>query len=66
MKYFLWAVALLILAGIIAVAVGGKGGGGGPKSYAEMTSREIALACTTDMATQFHIHPELAIVINSY
>ncbi len=30
----------------------------------EMTSREIALLCTTDMATQYHIHPELKIIIN--
>ena len=28
------------------------------------TSREVALTCTTDMATQFHIHPHLSIVIN--
>ncbi len=29
----------------------------------EMTSREAALLCTTDMATQYHIHPELKIII---
>lgn len=28
------------------------------------TNREVALACTTDMATQFHIHPHLTILIN--
>lgn len=28
------------------------------------TNREIALTCTTDMATQFHIHPHLEIIIN--
>ena len=28
------------------------------------TSREMALTCTTDMATQFHIHPHLTILIN--
>ena len=28
------------------------------------TNREVALACTTDMATQFHIHPNLEIIIN--
>ena len=28
------------------------------------TSREIALACTLDMATKFHIHPNLKIVVN--
>lgn len=30
----------------------------------EMTSREVALLCTTDMATTYHIHPELSIVID--
>lgn len=29
-----------------------------------MPSRETAMLCTTDMATQFHIHPELKIVID--
>ncbi|MBI4281284.1 hypothetical protein HY625_00515 [Candidatus Uhrbacteria bacterium] len=28
------------------------------------TNREVALSCTTDMATQFHIHPKLTISIN--
>ena len=28
------------------------------------TNREVALACTTDMATRFHIHSDLEIVIN--
>lgn len=28
------------------------------------TTREVALTCTTDMATEFHIHPILAIYIN--
>ncbi len=28
------------------------------------TNRELALSCTTDMATQFHIHPHLDIFIN--
>ena len=28
------------------------------------TNRDVALACTTDMATQFHIHPHLEILIN--
>lgn len=28
------------------------------------TNREVALACTTDMATRFHIHPNLEIRIN--
>ncbi|MCC7436814.1 hypothetical protein IT402_03010 [Candidatus Nomurabacteria bacterium] len=34
------------------------------KRQLSMTSREAALLCTTDMATEFHIHPELKIIIN--
>lgn len=30
----------------------------------ERTTREVALTCTTDMATEFHIHPTLEIVVN--
>lgn len=29
-----------------------------------MTSREVALRSTTDMATEYHIHPELSILVN--
>lgn len=31
---------------------------------ANMTSREVAMLCTTDMATEFHIHPVLTIMID--
>ena len=30
----------------------------------EMTSREVAMLCTTDMATEFHIHPTITIFID--
>lgn len=30
----------------------------------DKTNREVALTCTTDMATEFHIHPTLEIVAN--
>ena len=30
----------------------------------EMSSREVALRSTTDMATEYHIHPELSIFVN--
>jgi len=33
-------------------------------STSSKTTREVALTCTTDMATQFHIHPYLQIFIN--
>ncbi|MSU44852.1 hypothetical protein EXS45_01580 [Candidatus Nomurabacteria bacterium] len=29
-----------------------------------LTSREVALTCTTDMATEYHIHPQLIILVN--
>ncbi len=29
-----------------------------------LTTRQIALTCTTDMATQFHIHPNVQIMVN--
>lgn len=29
-----------------------------------LTSREVALTCTTDMATEYQIHPELTIMVN--
>ncbi|MDP9249125.1 MAG: hypothetical protein M3M85_01260 [bacterium] len=29
-----------------------------------LTSREVALACTTDMATEYHIHPALMVIVN--
>ena len=31
--------------------------------YETKTSREVALTCTTDMATKFHIHPHLKIIV---
>lgn len=33
-------------------------------SHDGKTSREVAFTCTTDMATEFHIHPVLKIVID--
>ena len=34
------------------------------ENYTAKTSREVALACTLDMYTKFHIHPVLKIVID--
>jgi sulfur carrier protein ThiS len=34
------------------------------KSLEDMTSREVALRMTMDMATEFHIHPEIEVIIN--
>lgn len=35
-----------------------------PPDIQKQTSREVALGCTTDMATAFHIHPELHIYVD--
>lgn len=35
-----------------------------PTTQTERTNREVALACTTDMATEFHIHAVLKIIAN--
>ena len=48
------AAALLLVWGRIA----------GDSAKAKRTNREVALACTTDMATKFHIHPQLEIIID--
>lgn len=34
------------------------------RSVSKKTNRQIVMTCTTDMATQFHIHPNLEIIIN--
>lgn len=56
----LWpAIGILILLGIVWLAVTA------PKRPASsITTREVALTCTTDMATKFHIHPHLTITID--
>lgn len=33
-------------------------------AHSKISNRDVALICTTDMATQFHIHPHLEIVIS--
>lgn len=50
--------------GIIAVALMGLGVLVFTNAQKPKTNREVALTCTTDMATQFHIHPYLEIMIN--
>lgn len=48
----------LIIWGLVALE------GAREKKIVGETSREVALTCTTDMATRFHIHPHLQILIN--
>lgn len=59
----------LIIVGVIALIAGLIYWGGAAKrkeqsNLENMTSREVALRSTTDMATEYHIHPELSIVVN--
>jgi hypothetical protein len=55
----IWVVGIIILIGAIAGY-----SYRGSQRLAKLSSRDIALSCTTDMATQFHIHPHLEIYIN--
>ncbi len=54
-------VGLVLFGGIFYLII--TAGSRAEKRYASMSAREVALICTTDMATRFHVHPELAIVI---
>ena len=49
-------VIMAVLAGMLFL--------GSKSPFEGKTNREVALICTSDMATQFHIHPHLQIVIN--
>lgn len=51
-------ITLAVFAGIIVMAIIKQ-----EKPISEKTSREVALTCTTDMATRFHIHPVLKITV---
>ena len=53
-----WIIGAIIVIAIVAVTVMAFKG-----SPSSKTTRELALTCTTDMATQFHIHPVLKIVV---
>jgi hypothetical protein len=58
-------VAVLGLFGYI-IASGNPSGSDSAKPSETSTANphEVAMTCTTDMATQFHIHPQLAILID--
>jgi len=53
-----WIVGIIIVSTVLIVFFVFKG------SFFPKTNREVALTCTTEMATQFHIHPNLEIIIN--
>ena len=65
-KYIYSIAALLVLAGVVWLIVtpGKHGKYDQFVQYQTKTSREVALTCTTDMATKFHIHPVLKILID--
>lgn len=56
------ALGIAVLALVLIVSV--RSGSEPPKPLSEKTNREVALTCTTDMATEFHIHPTLEIIVN--
>lgn len=55
---------LIIGIGIVVLVAIGLSLLGQAPVKTDRTSREVALTCTTDMATEFHIHPILEIYIN--
>lgn len=63
MKTTTLAVLGIAVLGLVLI-VSMRGGSGSPKALSEKTNREVALTCTTDMATEFHIHPIVEVVIN--
>jgi plastocyanin domain-containing protein len=59
----------LFIVGVIALIAGLIYWGGASKrkersELESMSSREVALRSTTDMTTEYHIHPELSIFMN--
>lgn len=60
---------IVIIIGIVVLIAGLMYWSGAAKrkeraDLENMTSREVALRSTTDMATEYHIHPELSIFVN--
>lgn len=59
-KSYVWALGgIIVVIGLFVWLAAAP-----QKTVTPRTNREIALLCTTDMATVFHIHPVLSIVIN--
>ncbi|MBI3573802.1 hypothetical protein HY090_02020 [Candidatus Kaiserbacteria bacterium] len=55
-----WGIGLTLL----VIVLFGVGRFSSHSSQSTLSTRDTALACTSDMATQFHIHPHLQIVVN--
>ncbi len=56
-----WVVVVII---IVAVGLLGAGNFFSSSGSSSRSTRDIALSCTLDMYTQFHIHPHLQIIVN--
>jgi hypothetical protein len=60
-------IGIVLLAGIVGLGLLGSQsifGLFGENSSQQRSTRDIALSCTTDLLTRFHIHPELEIFVN--
>lgn len=56
---------LIIVVVVIAFALSGNTNSNNPPQIdSTKSNRDVALSCTLDMYTQFHIHPHLQIIIN--
>lgn len=63
-RFGLWFTIIIIILclGVVAMIMAFSNREESSKQkITDMTSREVALMCTTDMATEFHIHPEIKI-----
>jgi hypothetical protein len=60
----LWSLGILFVSAFIFIFGVQFIQGKAVKKEMGKTNREVALTCTTDMATQFHIHPIVSIVVN--
>lgn len=57
-----WIVGILAIGLVFIITNASKAPSSPEKSPLSKTNREVALSCTTDMATKFHIHPNLKIM----
>lgn len=61
-KYTIGVIVILVIGGLIWWGSAAKSKK--IESLEHLSTRELALRQTTDMATTYHIHPELAIFVN--
>ncbi len=63
-KKTLFTLALVVIVGFGLLGMGGNFSAIWGNSGAEKTTREVAMSCTLDIDTKFHIHPHLTIIVN--